>query len=214
MMRLFILSGKGVGDPSVHCVKLMCEKHVKVFIGNGSQLLQQIHSMDIIVIPGGNPIVIAEQNLKSPGKRALRKFKGTYIGICAGAVLATEGKRGHLGLVPVKCQDDNRQLKVELENLEVNMVYFRNVHWPSSMYYEGGPILKPSRKKNNLHQVEVIANFGFNVPKQMQNQCAICKTKKAILFSVHPEFSDHGEKIFADVLKLIAQEKRNSCCNS
>lgn len=205
MIHIFILTGKGIGKPSAHCVKDICKKYGKIIMGNGEMLCKIIKNIDIIIIAGGQPIVIAEQNLGSKGKNCLRKFTGKFIGICAGAVLATEGKRGHLGLAKgVKCKDDNRQLKTYLDNLQVNINYISpSSNWPKTMYYEGGPILAPIKRKDRKFKtkINVIGLFGLNTTEKMKNQWAIIQVNNVFLFSVHPEFSDDGINIFSDIIR-------------
>ena len=148
---------------------------------------------DILLMPGGWPQKYSS-NLGEAGFTAIRSFVetgGRYIGICAGAYLASKSfsidgsfVKG-LGIAEIEAVNETDKIlpgkmrKIEIVNgLPLSKGCGKNI----AMWYENGPMIKAS-------EVDVVARFE-------NGSAAIVSTGygkgSVILFSPHPEGSISG----------------------
>lgn len=148
----------------------------------------KLNNCSVFIAPGGWPEKYVF-NLGKKGYDKIRKFVkegGRYIGICAGAYLASkrfeidEGNFNGLGLI-------NSTAKMEIRKVlpgrmrEINIITKNSSHiYPNKIkiWYMNGPVFKPNKR------IKVIATFE-------NNNTAIISSKygkgSVILFSPHPE---------------------------
>ena len=118
-----IYNGNGVSKLSALAVAGVLDSYVKTNLVTSfsDHILKLDHDIGgvrvVVVIPGGDERQIMI-SLGSSGKRSLRRFvlkhKGTFVGICAGATIATTRKRNSLSLLRLRCMDDNRDRECKM----------------------------------------------------------------------------------------------------
>lgn len=163
-----------------------------------------LRNFDAIVIPGGS----ASEESASLGPEARAEIQrfvrdgGIYMGVCAGAYLASQQREHDLGLLPLTTVDsahwyrvdDGTPVDVELtpEGMEIFGIRSRNIQ----LVYENGPIFAPQpvSPDPNLRPLaffrsEVVANGGTR--GVMLGAPAIVLSKygrgSVLVLSPHPE---------------------------
>ncbi len=183
-------------DPAIYCEKVDSND-----IRNGV-----LTNFDALVIPGGS----ASVESRSLGKEArdnIRQFVsngGIYLGVCAGAYLASQNEPTDLGFLPVVTADakhwfrvdpDNGPL-VDIELTPAGMEVFGINQSRIKLIYENGPIFAPPTQKPDdsftplaYFRSEVVADGG--TPGVMINSPAIILARygrgSVLSISPHPE---------------------------
>jgi putative intracellular protease/amidase len=116
-----------------------------------------LRNFDALVVPGGRARKEAE-SMGADSREEVRRFVnegGIYMGVCAGAYLASQARDTYLGLLPLKTLDqehwyrvdDMTPLDVDLTpaGMEILGVNHRNIR----ILYENGPIFAPLNEKSN-----------------------------------------------------------------
>jgi len=160
-----------------------------------------LDQFDVIIIPGGSGSKEAA-TIGEDGRTRIRKFVedgGGYIGICAGAYLATSGFPWGLKILDAKTaspkwERGHAMVKIELTNRGREILGERRGEFDCK--YANGPILVPAQIEL-LPDYEPLAFFRTevaekNVPKGiMINSPAIvagcCGKGRVIAISPHPE---------------------------
>ncbi|MEW4529171.1 BPL-N domain-containing protein [Maioricimonas sp. JC845] len=179
-----------------------------------------LSDFDVVIMPGGSGSSQAK-HLEEAGRDAVRTFVsegGGYVGICAGAYLASSHYSWSLGLINARVWDrahwarGNGQVVLQLapeaveplragtENLEVR--------------YAQGPLLVPDTKPD-LPGYEVLATFDTEVAKKGAIPGVMCGTHaivrsvygkgRVICFSPHPEVPGGPNRIMAAGIRWAAR---------
>jgi glutamine amidotransferase-like uncharacterized protein len=192
--NIFVYSGKGSSflDDITFALDRMEVGFSK--IDERGVLRGKLDDCDVLIIPGGWPQKYSN-NLGKSGFQKIRKFVkngGKYIGICAGAYLASkkfelddkESFKG-LGISDVKVKMEVKKfLPGKLREIEFvsDSALTKGFAKQLKMWYENGPMMS-ARKE------EVKAQFD-------KSSAAIVQSKygkgSVILFSPHPEGSIDG----------------------
>lgn len=181
-------------DPSIIYQKVNGED-----IGSGI-----LRNFDALVIPGGSATTEA-YSMGPAAREEVRRFVregGIYLGVCAGAYLASKLKDCYLGMLPLKTLDEEHWYRtsgaplVDVELTEAGMEVFgikeRNVR----IVYEDGPIFAPPFEPTDpsfaplgFFRSEVVAPGGQ--PGVMIGAPAIIFSKYGrgaiLVISPHPE---------------------------
>jgi len=111
-------------------------------------------SFDVVVFPGGSGHRQAEA-LGKEGAKAVRAFLragGGYVGLCAGAYLATRGYSWSLGIVNVKAVDTRHWRRgkgtVKMELTAAGRAVLAGPTGTFDIPYANGPILAPAKDKD------------------------------------------------------------------
>lgn len=191
-----------------------------------------LNRFDVVIFPGGN----AKQqsiSLGDAGKEAVRAYVkrgGGYVGICAGAFLATTNYDSGIAIVNVQPLTGNMHVPevgpvsitarsagvVKLGFTEIGARLLSNGDkiGPVSVCYAGGPILSPAGQAG-LPEYISLAEFRTEVwdhePQRgtMIGTSAIVAARfgkgKVILFSPHPEMSAGLESLVTRSIMLTAR---------
>jgi putative intracellular protease/amidase len=165
-----------------------------------------LSNYDAVLIPGGSA-KIESRNLGTAGKDEIRRFVkngGLYMGICAGAYLASMEHKFDLGFLPLTVLDKEHWFRADPENgpkLEVEltplgMEIFGIDQAYVKIVYENGPIFSspieepdPSFTPLGYFRSEVVADGG--TPGVMLSAPAIVLSRygKGIVLAIspHPE---------------------------
>ncbi|MEQ8849595.1 BPL-N domain-containing protein [Botrimarina sp.] len=156
---------------------------------------------DVLVMPGGSGSKQSEK-LEQSGRAAIKQFVehgGGYVGICAGAYLASSQYEWSLGLVNARCWDRVHWArgtgKVRLAMAPAAEKLF-DASGQLECYYGQGPMLAPDDEPD-LPAYQVLASYATEVAKKgapegaMVGMHAIVRSEygegRVILFSPHPE---------------------------
>ena len=178
--------------------------------------------LDILVHPGGSG---GEQgrNLDEPGREKIRDFVrdgGGYIGICAGAYLASAQYPWSLNLLDAKVIDTkhwNRGIgTVDIELTPAGREILRTTNQKLPIHYAQGPLLAPANRPE-IEDYEELANFKTEIAKNgapagvMIGTTAIARGRfgqgRVICFSPHPEMTAGLEAFVQDAIDYVNRKR-------
>lgn len=166
-------------------------------IRNGS-----LKDFDVLIMPGGSGGKQAK-TLNPEGREAVRIFVkngGGYVGICAGAYLASSHYDWSLDLINARVWDRSHwkrgQKKVAIQLTPAGQDVLSKTQSKFKIYYSNGPLLVPDNQPD-LPGYEVLAHFETEVARNgapaeaMIGTHAIIRSKfgsgRVICFSPHAE---------------------------
>jgi predicted deacylase len=173
---------------------------------------------DVVIFAGGSGSKEAEA-LEEPGRAEVERFVGTgggYIGICAGAYLATSGYPWSLHIINArtlspKWERGRATLKMELTHAGAELLGEGETNL--AVLYHNGPVVGPA-EVSTLPPYEPLAFFRTEVAEHdtpkgiMVNSPAIFaghfKQGKVICISPHPEQTEGLEYIVPHALEWVA----------
>lgn len=180
--QVCILVGNGISECCANITNKILSNHK--IVSNLINIIDldktNLSKFSTMIIGGGLPKIIMK-GLKSK-KNIVKKFikdGGTYIGICAGAVIMTCNK-SNLSLVQIKCVNDNKYARIGLSgnvklkfNLIEDIITNFPLNLPSKFHYEGGPLMKD--KSNG--KINIIALFDEDLIKNHIDKITIEEQK-------------------------------------
>jgi len=177
---------------------------------------------DVVIFGGGSGSKQAEA-LGESGRTEVKRFVsngGGYIGICAGAYLATSGYPWSLGLVNArtvspKWQRGKGQVKLELTRTGTEILGQRVGQF--DCLYANGPIVKPDDKKD-LPKFETLAFFrtelasnGSPVGVMVDSPAifsGVFEKGRVVCVSPHPEQTKGLEEIVPQAINWVLTKGR------
>jgi len=233
--NIAIYSDKGVADDSLKMVAslLQKEKYAYQEIDIPSIQKEELSKYDLLIVPGGLSNEMADA-LGNEGREAIRKFVhhgGGYVGICAGAYLASATFEKFLGLVNVKSNhsqeymprigmQEQRQLgsgTVKLEFSTEGEHFFAKGAF-GNMEYINGPIFIDAGR-SDLPFFVILAAFRSDIYRYNFQQGTMPNTPAivagqfgqgyVILFSPHPELTNGTESMFLDAVRAVKKQNEN-----
>jgi len=179
-----------------------------------------LKNFDVLIMPGGSGSKQSKA-LQPEGRKAVRSFVkngGGYVGICAGAYLATSHYKWSLGVINARVWDrqhwarGRETVKIGLTSAGQDVLARGPKQYKVS--YHNGPLLVPDNQQN-LPGYEVLARFETEVARNgapaeaMVGTHAIIRSKfgsgRVICFSPHPETSDGPKSLVASGVYWAAQ---------
>ena len=224
-----LYSGKGVTEGSLTAIKelLSAEDHVGHELDMQSIRSGQLSDFDLIIVPGGISNEMADA-LGNEGREAIRQFVrsgGGYIGICAGAYLASATFEKFLGLVNVKTNhyqeymprvgmQEHRQLGSALVNVTFShegQKLFSQEEYGTIDYINGPifieagrldlpPFLTLATYQSDIYQYHFQQGTMPNTPAIVAGQFG---NGYVILFSSHPELTKGMESLVVDAVRMV-----------
>jgi glutamine amidotransferase-like uncharacterized protein len=122
---------------------------------------------DVVIFPGGRGLP-QSQALGPEGHRALKKFLadgGGYLGLCAGAYLATTDSPGALSLINAKVRSpkwDRGITMLKIELTAAGKILYGDAPGLLEIRYENGPVVEPAGIAD-LPEYEVLAWFRSEI---------------------------------------------------
>jgi glutamine amidotransferase-like uncharacterized protein len=171
-----------------------------------------LKNFDVVVFPGGSGGGQAKQ-LKPEGREAVRTFVkngGGYVGICAGAYLASSHYDWSLNLINARVWDRSHWKRGE-KNVSIVLTpagaeVLSKTDSQFNIYYANGPLLVPDNR-SDLPGYEVLATFKTEVARNgapaeaMVGTHAIIRSRfgsgRVICFSPHAETKDGPKSLIA-----------------
>jgi len=186
------------------------------------EVVEALGQFDLIVMPGGSASRQARA-LGAQGREAIRRFVangGAYLGLCAGAYLATYGYSWSLGILDMEVFDRAHwrrgKAHVAVELTEPGRRFFPGARPRFEIYYANGPLLRPARRPE-IPDPTTLAVFRGDVaqngaPRGLMpgTPAAVCGTwggGRVVVFSPHPELTPGLERLVARVVTWLADRK-------
>ncbi len=171
-----------------------------------------LKNYDVLICPGGSGSRQAKE-LKEEGRTAIRDFVragGGYVGICAGAYLATSHYQWSLGVINARVWDRQHWARgrkiVDISLTPSGQNVLSKSKGSYKVYYANGPLLVPDNQ-SHLPGYDVLAKYETEValngaPKNsMVDTHAIIRSKfgtgRVICFSPHPEKKNGPKSLIA-----------------
>lgn len=215
---------KGAG-PSVNDLLRALEKFEQVSVTKLTA--EQIRAgglagLDILMHPGGSGGGQG-RNLDEPGREKIRGFVregGGYIGICAGAYLATAHYPWSLNILDAKVVDAQHWKRgtgsVDIELTPAGREILRAAHPRFPIHYANGPLLAPANSPA-IEDYETMASFKTEIADNgapagvMTGTTAIARGRfgvgRVICFSPHPEMTAGLESFVQDAIHFLSRKR-------
>lgn len=176
---------------------------------------------DVLIQPGGSGSKQAE-TLGETGRAAIRKFVeggGGYLGICAGAYLASADYKWSLGILDAKVLDRKHWARgngdVRMRLIDPAPALLGSKESVVTVVYAQGPLLAPGGKPE-IPDYETLATFETEIAKNgapegvMKGTTAAARAPfaqgRVFCFSPHPERSPGLEPFIAAAARWAAQK--------
>ena len=178
--------------------------------------------LDILMHPGGSG---GEQgrNLDEPGREKIRGFVregGGFIGICAGAYLASAHYPWSLNILDAKVLDTKHWNRgtgtVDIELTSKGRETLRTTNQKLPIHYAQGPLLAPANRPD-IEDYEEMATFKTEIAKNgapkgvMIGTTAIARGRfgqgRVICFSPHPEMTAGLEAFVQDAIDYVTRKR-------
>lgn len=179
-----------------------------------------LKDFDVLIMPGGSGSKQSKA-LEPEGRKAVRQFVrngGGYVGICAGAYLASSHYKWSLGVINARVWDRQHWARgretVEISLTSAGQQVLARGKEKHQVYYHNGPLLVPDNQPD-LPGYEVLARFETEVARNgapaeaMVGTHAIIRSKfgsgRVICYSPHPEAKDGPKSLVASGVYWAAQ---------
>lgn len=184
----------------------------------------RLADFDVLVHPGGSGSKQAE-SLGKEGRLAVRNYiqaGGGYLGVCAGAYLATNDYTWSLDLIDAKVVDKKHWARgngaVTIRLSSQGSEFFKHDSSEMSIHYAQGPLL--SRKEwddPSVPDYESLAIYATEIAEKgaprgvMEGTSAAVRARfgkgRVFCFSPHPELTDGLQHLIPTVVEWLAEKK-------
>lgn len=178
---------------------------------------------DVLIQPGGRGSKQAE-TLGPEGRAAIRRFVeqgGGYVGICAGAYLASAQYEWSLDLLDAKVIDREHWARgtgdVQLKLTPAGCAMFTDDDGLATIYYGQGPLLAPAGR-DEIPDYELLAAYETEIAKNgapkgvMKGTTAAARAPfgagRVFCFSPHPEKTSGLEEYLRTAVRWAAGDER------
>jgi hypothetical protein len=203
-IRVAVYAGEGTGPSLDAVLKVLAgQAELDVHQVKGEAIRQgQLARYDVLIVPGGSGSMEGK-GLDEKGREAIRQFVrngGGYLGICAGAYLATCDYPWALHILNARVLDKehwnrgNAEVEIALSARGREVLGARDEM--VSIHYAQGPLLAPGQNKE-LPGYDTLATFRTQVAKNgspkdvMPGATAVAAAAfgkgRVLCFSPHPE---------------------------
>jgi len=217
-IRVAVYQDAGVSDKVVHLLDLL-KTHPELAITkiNGNDIREgKLQDTDVVLFPGGSGGGEAK-SLEEAGRKEVRSFVergGGYLGICAGAYLASADYDWSLHILDAKVLDRAHWARgsgdVEVSLTADGQKLLGAKSDRETILYWQGPLLAPAGK-SEIPDFETLGTFATEIAKNgapkgvMPGTTAIARgtfgSGRVFCFSPHPERSEPA--VQGHVLKAI-----------
>ncbi len=182
----------------------------------------KLAELDLLIQPGGSGGGQG-RHLGEDGRDAIRRFVksgGGFIGICAGAYLASADYSWSLNILDAKVLDRQHWNRgkgtVEISITDAGRKFLGANDNKLSIHYAQGPLLAPGNRPD-IEDYETVATFETEIAKNgapegvMKGTTAIAKgtfgNGRVICFSPHPEMTDGLEQMVRLAIDHVKRQK-------
>lgn len=182
----------------------------------------KLEGLDLLIQPGGSGGGQG-RHLGEDGRDVVRRFVedgGGFVGICAGAYLASSDYTWSLNILDAKVIDRKHWNRgkgtVDIALTDAGLKLLETKSNKLAIHYSQGPLLAPGNRPE-IEDYEVIATFETEIadkgaPKGvMKGTTAIAKGNfgngRVICFSPHPEMTDGLEQLVRIAIDHVKRQK-------
>lgn len=221
-----LYTGEGAAQARTKLLETLRGKpNVRVHERTAEQIRQgQLAGMEIVLHPGGSGGGQGRA-LGEEGRKAVREFVadgGGYIGICAGAYLATCHYDWSLHILDAHVIDREHWARgtgnVDIALSDSAKQFFDTDKETAAVRYANGPLLGPGNNEK-ISDYEILATYRGEIAKNgaptgvMPGTTAIAKGDyekgKVVCFSCHPESSDGQQFMLHEAIEWVATKRPN-----
>ena len=174
-IRVAALSCKGANFKPIIRQTLEDQKDMRLTVLDGEDIRNgDLDGVDVLLVPGGLSKV-ESASIRKEGREEIRRFVGeggSYIGICAGCYLATQGEK-YLNLLPAKPQDTAHWRRgkayLDLALTPLGQEVFGTDKQELKCLYHNGPVLRifddpagSQARRLATYENEIVAPGGHN----------------------------------------------------
>ncbi len=187
-----------------------------------------LSDVDVLIQPGGSGSKQGK-NLEETGREAIRKFVrsgGGYIGICAGAYLATSHYSWSLNILDAKVVDTRHWARghgdVKIGVTKDGQRVLKTAESQLTILYWQGPLLAPGNRPE-IEDYRACALFETEIAKNgapkgvMKGTTAIARGQfgkgRVICFSPHPERTKGLEHLVKAAVEHVAARRATALVN-
>jgi len=211
-IRVAVYAGEGTGASLDATLKALARQPgLSVHEVKGEAIRQgHLARYDVLIVPGGSGSKEA-RGLGEKGREEIKEFVrqgGGYLGICAGAYLASCDYPWALHILNARVLDkehwDRGNAEVEIALSQRGREVLGARHETVSIHYAQGPLLAPAHHKG-LPGYETLATFRTQVAKNgaprdvMPGATAVAAAEfgkgRVLCFSPHPEETEELHKL-------------------
>jgi CubicO group peptidase (beta-lactamase class C family) len=225
-IRVAIFEGDGVGrsvDSLLTAIQSDGSEKVEVRRMTADEIRSgKLAEIDVLVHPGGSGSGQGKA-LGEDGRKAVVQFVksgGGYLGVCAGAYLATNDYDWSLHLIDAKCIDRKHWARgkgtVSLKLSSTASTFFGHVGEQIDIHYGQGPLLgRPEWDDTDVPDYESLAIYETGIAEKgapagvMPGTSAIVRANygagRVFCFSPHPESTEGRESMISAAVAWLAQ---------
>ncbi len=219
-IRVALYDAEGA-TPKVGAVeaKLLAIEGVVVRRVGPAEIGTALGQFDVVVFPGGSASRQARA-IGAAGREAVRRFVrngGGYLGMCAGAYLASWGYRWSLGIVDLEVFDRAHwrrgEGEVAAELTDAGRRFFALARPRFEIRYANGPLLKPAGRAE-IPDATVLMVFRGEIaehgaprgvmPGSAAAAAGLWGRGRVVVFSPHPEYTPGLEAMVARAIEWLA----------
>jgi glutamine amidotransferase-like uncharacterized protein len=226
-IRVAIYAGDGVTptDPAQVKACLPASKGFEVTTVNANDIREgRLEQFDVVIHAGGSGKGQAKA-LGEDGCERVRRFVkdgGGYVGICAGAYLASVEYPWSLKLLDARVVDDEHWARgtgqVKLRLATDGQAALGSHDANTTIHYENGPLLGPANR-DDIPDFEALATYETEIRKNdapegvMIGTTAIARGRfgqgRVVCFSPHPEKTRGCESFVSEAVRWAAGRGNN-----
>ena len=227
-IKVAVFDGEGVGKSCTNLITALTKS------GNTDFKLTRITTRDIlngglsqvdVLIHSGGSGSKQGNDLGEEGRKIVRQYVdqgGGFLGVCAGAYLATNDYSWSLNLIDAKVLDRKHWARgmgtVQLELSPSGQELFQIAESTLDIYYGQGPLLArrewddpktPDYESLAIYASEIAKNGAPSGIMKGTSAAVRCKygKGKVFCFSAHPELTDGLQHLIPTVVNWLADDK-------
>ena len=227
-IKVAVFDGDGVGKSCANLISTLTEPEnadIKLTRITTQEILDgQLSEIDVLIHSGGSGSKQGN-DLGEDGRKMIRQYieqGGGFLGICAGAYLATNDYTWSLNLIDAKVLDRKHWARgtgtVQLELSPSGKKFFQFKKSTLDIYYGQGPLLvRREWDDPKIPNYESLAIYSSEIAKNgapsgiMKGTSAAVRCKygkgKVFCFSAHPELTDGLHHFIHRVVNWLADDE-------
>ena len=226
-IKVAVFDGDGVGKSCANLISTLTEPEntdIKLTrITTQDILAGQLSEIDVLIHSGGSGSKQGN-DLGEEGRKMIRQYiekGGGFLGVCAGAYLATNDYTWSLNLIDAKVLDRKHWARgtgtVQLELSPSGKKLFQSKESTLDIYYGQGPLLArrewddpktPNYESLAIYSSEIAKNGAPSGIMQGTSAAVRCEygKGKVFCFSAHPELTDGLHHFIPRIVNWLADD--------
>jgi glutamine amidotransferase-like uncharacterized protein len=227
-IKVAVFNGEGVGKSCTNLITALTKSGNTDFkltrITTPEILDGGLSQVDVLIHSGGSGSKQGN-DLGEEGRKIVRQYidqGGGFLGVCAGAYLATNDYSWSLNLIDAKVLDRKHWARgmgtVQLELSPSGQKLFQTAESTLDIYYGQGPLLArrewddpktPDYESLAIYASEIAKNGAPSGIMKGTSAAVRCKygKGKVFCFSAHPELTDGLQHLIPTVVNWLADDK-------